>query len=98
MKKKMPSVANIQFTLAEHGIYAMFGSRKGNGFWLYRVGKEDAMRLCNQPITGFGKVFAEVMEKYPESPVVRNNGKNSGNPCFWMKADVIDALKFQGYI
>ena len=87
------NTAQIQMFLAGKGIYAMFGGSKGNGFWLYGVGKEGAEHLLNLECGSFGKYFSQLMDKYTISPIIKNDGKKSGNPCFWMKKDVIKLIE-----
>jgi len=76
----------LALRLAEHGIYAMYGGKKGHGFWLYRVGVENAKRLVEyfDP-----KMFWDIADAFEETPVIKNDGRNSGNPFFWMFNDAM---------
>jgi len=81
----------IQMAFAEKGIFAMYGP-KGNGFWLYAVGREEALHLHSLGVVEFAKYFWQLMDKYTISPIIKNDGKKSGNPNFWMKKDAVKLL------
>lgn len=83
---KEREAGDLALRLAEHGIYAMYGGRKGHGFWLYRVGVENAKRL----IENFDpEIFWGIADAFEETPVIKNDGRNSGNPFFWMFNDAM---------
>lgn len=72
--------------LAKVGILAVYGGgsrSKGFGFWLYRASPETIARFR---ATG-GWTSLE------DTTVIRNDGKNSGNPFFTMFADAAKMVK-----
>jgi len=72
--------------LAEKGIYAMYGGRKGHGFWLYRVGVE----MAKQFLGAFDpEKFWDLADSFEQTPIIQNDGKRSGNPNFWMFDDAL---------
>ncbi len=75
----------LALRLAEQGIYAMYGGCKGHGFWLYRVGVEMAKTLVNQ----FDPESSGSAYLFEQTPIIKNDGKRSGNPCFWMFDDAL---------
>lgn len=69
------STGGIIARLDAQGINAMYGSSKGDGFWL-------ALNpTCSNP--------ADVRSFLP----LLNDGKASGNPYFWMRADTVTLLE-----
>ena len=76
----------LALRLAEQGIYAMYGGCKGHGFWLYRVGVEMAKTLVNQFDP---EKFWDLADSFEQTPIIKNDGKRSGNPCFWMFDDAL---------
>ena len=72
--------------MAEKGIFAMYGGRKGHGFWLYRVGVEMAKQL----LEAFDpEKFWDLADSFEQTPIIKNDGKKSGNPCFWIFDDAL---------
>ena len=85
-EEKEQAAYKLAKRLAEKGIYAMYGGRKGHGFWLYRVGVEMAKQL----LEAFDpEKFWGLADSIEETPIIRNNGEKSGNPCFWMFDDAL---------
>lgn len=71
-------VKELQGHLASKGILAIYGGRKGHGFWLYPTSPEaiSRYRLAHGYTDDMG-------------PALRNDGKKSGNPGFWMFEDAL---------
>lgn len=72
-------VTELQSKLAEKGIVAVYGGgakSKGHGFWLYQATPKGARMVLD---LGF---YCDIPGK-----TLENDGKKSGNPCFWMYAD-----------
>lgn len=83
---KRKEASELAIRLAERGIYAMYGGVKGHGFWCYSVGVEVARKL----VACFdARLFWEIADAFEETPIIKNDGKKSGNPCFWMFSDAI---------
>ena len=74
--------------LAEKGIFAIYGGRKSHAFWLYRVG----MELAKQRLETFDpEKFWDLADSFEQTPIIKNDGKKSGDPCSSM---FDDASKF----
>ncbi len=85
-EEKEQAANELAKRLAEKGIYAMYGGRKGHGFWLYRVGVEMAKEL----LEAFDpEKFWDLADSFEQTPIIKNDGKKSGNPCFWMFDDAL---------
>jgi hypothetical protein len=85
-EEKEQAASELAKRLAEKGIYAMYGGRKGHGFWLYRVGVEMAKEL----LEAFDpEKFWDLADSFEQTPIIKNDGKKSGNPCFWMFDDAL---------
>jgi hypothetical protein len=79
-----PKIKELRMKLAEKGIFAMYGGRKGHGFWLYQIGE----RLAKELTLEFRPDrFWNICDAIEETPVIKNDGKRSGNTCFWMFSD-----------
>ena len=62
------------------GIMALYGGRKGHGFWIYKTSITHAQKMAHE----FNpRDFADF-----SGHVIMNDGVKSGNTCFWMFADV----------
>jgi hypothetical protein len=85
-EEKEQAANELARRLAEKGIFAMYGGRKGYGFWLYRVGVEMAKQL----LEAFDpEKFWDLADSIEGTPIIKNDGKKSGNPCFWMFDDAL---------
>ena len=85
-EEKEQAANELAKRLAEKGIFAIYGGRKGHGFWLYRVGMELAKRL----LEAFDpEKFWDLADSFEQTPIIKNDGKKSGNPCFWMFDDAL---------
>jgi hypothetical protein len=74
-----PKIKAAARNLAQYGIVAFYGGRKGHGFWLYQSTVEDAMAQCER---------FDVTKDYA-GKVIKNDGMRSGNDCFWLFADAM---------
>ena len=74
-----PKVKALREQLAEHDIYAMYGCKKGHGFWLYRTNAGIAKQLCEN--------FDPALWHDNVVYTLHNDGVKSGNDCFWMFED-----------
>jgi len=77
-----PKILEARRALAAAGILALYGGRKGHGFWLYRTTPEIATRAINDV-----KFFLSI--PVGSAPIVHNDGKRSGNSCFWRFGDAL---------
>ncbi len=85
-EEKEQAANELAKRLAEKGIFAMYGGKKGHGFWLYRVGVEMAKQL----LEAFDpEKFWDLADSFEQTPIIKNDGKKSGNPCFWMFDDAL---------
>ena len=85
-EEKEQAANELAKRLAEKGIFAMYGGRKGHGFWLYRVG----MEMAKQLLEAFDpEKFWDLSDSFEQTPIIKNDGKKSGNPCFWMFDDAL---------
>jgi hypothetical protein len=84
---RLQKVHDLEIALANNGIFAMYGGRKGHGFWLYRSSPAVATSLVNQ--------FDPAYFNESTFPIIKNDGAKSGNPCFWMFADAMRLVKEQ---
>ncbi len=74
--KRSVNIKSLQVALAEKGILAIYGGRKGHGFWLYQTTPE--------AITEY---FAKHGWCDIPGTTIKNDGKHSGNPHFTMFSD-----------
>lgn len=79
-----PKIKELRIKLAKRGIFAMYGGKKGHGFWLYKVGAHIALQLTH---SFQASQFWNVCDAMEETPIIKNDGKRSGNPCFWIFKD-----------
>ena len=77
-------IKDLALRLASKGIFAMYGGVKGHGFWLYRFDKSTAEKLTNNFSS---ELFWDTCDDLERTPIIRNDGKKSGNVCFWLFAD-----------
>lgn len=73
-KIDMDQVKEVMHLLAKKGIIALYGGRKGHGFWLAQTTPENALKFFHDPNNNLGL----------EGESLVNDGKESGNPHFWM--------------
>lgn len=83
-KENDPKIKELRLKLAKRGIFAMYGGRKGHGFWLYNLGTHIATQLTEN---FYPDQFWNVCNGLEQNPIIKNDGKRSGNPCFWMFSD-----------
>lgn len=69
-----PKIFEVRKNLAFLGIVAMYGGRKGHGFWLYQSTKENAIRALYDLNFFLSLDLA--------GKVIKTDGKETGNPCF----------------
>ena len=84
MTKEEQREAEVQAVIdgfAEKGYLALYGGRKGHGFWIYRTTPEQV--AVYYAVDGWCEIPGEI---------IQNNGRNSGNPYFWMMADAVKLL------
>ena len=86
MNENDPKVLKVRRQLATKGIFALYGGRKGHGFWLYRFGKQTAEALTDK---FNAEHFWDQCDSLEITPVIKNDGKHSGNPFFWLFRDAV---------
>ena len=81
--------------LAEVGIYALYGGgsgsrQKGHGFWLYQGTAEIVKEMISLESVHYAPKSPEnkrFNELWQQCQTIKNDGKKSGNPSFWMFKD-----------
>ena len=75
---QMEQVTTLILALATKGILAVYGGRKGHGFWLYPASPETIARW--NATRGYTHLD-------DAGPCIQNDGQRSGNPYFTMFED-----------
>jgi hypothetical protein len=76
-KEKEQAANELARCLAEKGIFAMYGGKKGHGFWLYRVGTEMAKQL----LEAFDpEKFWDLADSFEQTPIIKK--LSVGTPAF----------------
>ena len=81
--EQLTAVSELQAKLGKKGMLAIYGGgwapkQKGHGFWLYPASPEAIAHYNHK------RGFTHLSDC---GPCIQNDGKASGNPCFWLFAD-----------